>query len=116
MLSAASSKIKKKSKTIRSDTKIIGLNTTRNGVKENISKRVDTMISNGLIDEVNHLVKQGYNERLPALNCIGYKEVILYLKGIIDKQDMIELIKRNSNHFAKKQITWFKKIENINWI
>ena len=74
------------------------------------------MIKNGLIDEVQNLLKKGYTLKLPALNCIGYKEVIMYLNSRIDKEDMIRLIKKNSNYFAKKQMTWFKKIENINWI
>ena len=85
-------------------------------VIDRISKRVDTMIAKGLVNEVEYLLKQGYKENLPALNCIGYKEVINYLKGIINKKDMIELIKKNSNHFSKRQMTWFNKIENINWI
>ena len=110
------SEIKKKSSTIRPNTKIIGLNSPRKVVKELISTRVDNMIKTGLIDEVNLLLKKGYSPNLPALNCIGYKETINYLKGIIDKKDMIELIKRNSYHYSKRQLTWFKKIENINWL
>jgi tRNA dimethylallyltransferase len=110
------SEIKQKSPTIRPNTKIIGLNSSRNVVKDLISTRVDNMIKIGLIEEVNLLLKKGYPHSLPALNCIGYKEVISYLKGIIDKKDMIELIKRNSYHFSKRQLTWFKKIENINWL
>ena len=110
------SEIKKKSITIRPNTKLIGLNSTRNVVKKLISTRVDNMIKAGLIDEVNSLLKKGYDPSLPALNCIGYKEVISHLKGIIDKQDMIELIKSNSNQFSKRQLTWFKKIENISWL
>ena len=110
------SKIKNQKNQIRQDVKVIGLNADRNVVKENISRRVDTMIDKGLINEVETLLKKGFNPDLPALNCIGYKETISYLKGIINKKDMIELIKRNTNHFSKRQMTWFKKIENINWV
>ena len=59
--------------------------------------------------------KQGYSETLPAFNCIGYKETIDYLKGRIPLNKMIDLIKVHTRQFSKRQMTWFKKIQNVTW-
>ncbi len=110
------SQLKNHSQTIRNDTEIIGLNSHRSVVKDNIDVRVDKMIHNGLINEVENLIKKGYKPNLPALNCIGYKEVISFLAGNLNKEDMISYIKRNTYLFSKRQMTWFNKIDNVNWI
>ena len=99
----------------RTDTKIIGLTSDRNRVISNINKRVSLMIKNGLIEEVNNLLAKGYDETLPSFNCIGYKEVIQFLKGRITSDKMIELINIHTSQFSKRQMTWFKKIQNVNW-
>lgn len=75
---------------------------------ERINQRVDRMISGGLIDEVKYLIKK-YPQNLPAFSGIGYKEIIAYLNGKIGKEEMIELIKRNSRRYAKRQITWMRR-------
>jgi tRNA dimethylallyltransferase len=72
-----------------------------------INSRVDAMIAAGLVDEVRNLEKLGYSRRLNALNTVGYKEVFDHLEGITDGQTMVELIKRNTRRFAKRQLTWF---------
>ena len=111
----APSKIKQKQPKPRQDVTIIGLTNDRSVVTERIDKRVDTMIKQGLIEEVKHLLEQGYQPSLPALNCIGYKEAITYLNGGISQDEMIELIKVHTHQFSKRQMTWFKKIENVFW-
>ena len=73
------------------------------------------MIENGLIDEVENIIEK-YKEFPTAMQAIGYKEIVMYLKGELTKQEAIEKIKQESRRYAKRQITWFKKIENIKWI
>ena len=66
------------------------------------------MIEEGLIDEVNNLIKKYPNDSI-SLSGIGYKEIIMYLDGGIDKEEAIELIKRNSRRYAKRQMTWIRR-------
>ncbi|MDD2889141.1 MAG: tRNA (adenosine(37)-N6)-dimethylallyltransferase MiaA [bacterium] len=86
---------------------------------ERIEKRVDKMIENGFVDEVKGLIKK-YSPELTALQTIGYKELITYLKDkksspeVLDKA--IALIKQNTRRYAKRQITWFKGVADVNWI
>ncbi len=94
----------------------IGLNMDRQSLYDKIERRVDEMIRNGLIDEVKRLMQMGYSEQLPSLQTVGYKETFDYLKGRISHVQMIELIKQNSRNYAKRQLTWFKRMRNIHWI
>ena len=78
-----------------------------------INKRVDLMVDQGLIEEAkNYMI----TENLNALDTVGYKELFNYIEGSISKKDAINLIKRNSRRYAKRQITWFKKFNDIHWI
>ena len=79
----------------------------------NINLRVDNMIKNGLIQEVETLKKM---ENLNALNTVGYKEIFKYLNGEIDKKSAIEQIKINTKKYSKRQMTWFKKDASYHWI
>ena len=92
-----------------------GLNWEREVLYENIEARVDEMISAGLVDEVKLILKAGYSSELNSLNTVGYKEIIAHLNGEYDLDRAIELIKRNTRRFAKRQMTWFRKDENIEW-
>lgn len=83
---------------------------------ERINRRVDLMLENGLIEEVKSLYQKYGESILTGAQAIGYKEVIDYLKGSISKEEMIDKIKMESRRYAKRQITWFKKIENITWL
>jgi tRNA dimethylallyltransferase len=74
------------------------------------------MIANGLVDEVKLILTMGYDKKINALNTVGYKEIISYLDGDIGLDNAIELIKRNTRHFAKRQITWFKADKRIQWL
>lgn len=98
------------------DFKYYILNLDREKLYENINKRVDIMIENGLIYEVKCLREKGYTKDLQSMQGIGYKEVFDYLDGITTKEQMIEKIKQNSRNYAKRQITWFKKEENSEFI
>jgi tRNA dimethylallyltransferase len=86
---------------------------------ERIEKRVDKMIANGFVDEVKTLIKK-YSPELTALQTIGYKELITYLKDKKSSTDELDkaitLIKQNTRRYAKRQITWFKGIEDVDWI
>lgn len=90
--------------------KIIGITCDRKILHERIEKRVDIMISNGLIEEVSQ-----FDSTLPSQTAIGYKEVHQYLEGEISKERAIELIKRNSRRFAKRQYTWFNNKMDVSW-
>lgn len=85
----------------------------RNILYDNINKRVDKMIQVGLIDETENLLKSGYTGFEPGLNTIGYKEIVQFLRGIITREEAINKIKLNTRHYAKRQMTWFKKENNI---
>jgi len=95
--------------------KQFGLNWERKILYENINKRVDEMIETGFVDEVKNILRKGYNKNLNSLNTVGYKEIIQYLEGELSLDSAIELIKRNTRHYAKRQLTWFRKDKRIHW-
>lgn len=90
----------------------IGLNTSREILYQQINQRVDVMMQNGLLDEVKSM--QAY-QHLNALNTVGYSELFEYLNGKISLETAVEAIKQNTRRFAKRQLTWFKRDEEINW-
>lgn len=93
---------------------IIGLNYEREELYQRINKRVDIMVENGLIEEVNSILNT-YDTNLQAMKAIGYKELFSYLKGEETLENALEKIKQNSRNYAKRQITWFKRNKDINW-
>ncbi len=92
-----------------------GLNWEREKLYKNIDTRVDEMIEKGIVEEVRNILKIGYGKDLNSLNTVGYKEIIQYLEGNINLERAVELIKRNTRHYAKRQLTWFKKDKRIIW-
>lgn len=96
------------------DTIFIGLTTSRDKLYDLINKRVDNMINEGLINEVKYFYDNNLIER-PLLTGIGYKEVISYFKGDISYEKMVELIKKNSRHYAKRQYTFMNNKMDIKW-
>ena len=92
----------------------IGLTTNREVLYERINQRVDEMVQNGLVDEVKSLY-QKYGLTSILSRAIGYKEIIKYLDKEISLEEAIELIKKNSRHYAKRQYTWFNNQMNITW-
>ena len=97
---------------IKYDFHVYALQMDRNKLYERINLRVDKMIEDGLIQEVKELYNK-YLDFPTAMQGIGYKEVVLYLKNQISKDDMIEKIKQGTRRYAKRQITWFKKDKSI---
>ena len=83
---------------------------------ERIEKRVDAMIEAGLIDEVKALYDKGYHREMTAMQGLGYKEILNYLSGEWSLDKAIYELKKGTRHFAKRQITWFKREKNVNWI
>lgn len=98
------------------DRILIGLTRDREELYDRINLRVDLLVEEGLFDEVEGLVKSGLTEDDIAMKGIGYKEIIGYFNGQYSKEEAIELTKKNTRHLAKRQITWFKRYEDIHWI
>lgn len=93
----------------------IGLTMERQKLYARINKRVDEMFNKGFVEEVKKLLNEGYRANLPALQALGYKEVIDYLQGKEDLETTKEIIKRETRHYAKRQFTWFLHDKNISW-
>jgi tRNA dimethylallyltransferase len=92
----------------------IGLNYPREILYDRINKRVDLMIEQGLVDETKALLKK-YGRIGNLVDTIGYREIILALDGVISIEDAIEKLKQNTRNYAKRQLTWFRKNDNIKW-
>ena len=94
---------------------VIGLSLPRQVLYERIEKRIDAMIEAGWIDEVQQLLQDGVLPEAQAMKAIGYKELVLYLDGQLSLEAASELIKKRTRHFAKRQMTWFKRMPYIRW-
>lgn len=88
----------------------------REKLYENIEKRVDIMIQEGLVGEVKRLMDMGCKRDSTAMQGLGYKEIISYLMGEITLDEAIRIIKRDTRHFAKRQLTWFRRERDVIWI
>ena len=95
---------------------VIGLQRERSDLYDRINRRVEIMFEQGLVDEVKTLLDSGVNPQCQAFKGIGYKEVIQYLEGLISYDACVDLIQKNTRHFAKRQITWYKRMPYIEWI
>lgn len=94
---------------------IIVLNRDRSHLYKRIDMRVDLMIKEGLEDEVKKLISMGYTKDLISMQGIGYKEIIKYLDGEYSYDEAIEIIKRDSRRYAKRQLTWFRRYKDAMW-
>ena len=94
---------------------VIGLSLPRQVLYERIEKRIDAMIEAGWINEVQQLLQDGVSPEAQAMKAIGYKELALYLDGQLSLEAASELIKKRTRHFAKRQMTWFKRMSYIRW-
>lgn len=92
------------------------LNDERSLIYERIEKRVDEMINAGLLDEVKALKEKGLTRDFVSMQGLGYKEILDYLEGNITLDEAIYIIKRDTRHFAKRQITWFKREPSVIWV
>lgn len=95
---------------------MIGLQWDRKTLYERINRRVDAMLENGFLQEVRRLLDLGYSETTNSLQTVGYQEAIARLRGETDYETMVELIKRNTRRFAKRQLTWFRADKRIQWM
>ena len=94
----------------------VAINFKREELYDRINKRVDTMLENGLVEEVEGLLSRGIDEKYQCMQAIGYKEVLTSLKSGDLHSTMSDIIKQNTRHYAKRQIVFFKKLPNIVWL
>ena len=97
------------------DATFVGLTAPREVVYQRINSRVDKMVDEGLINEVKDLFDKYGNYNYSSLKAIGYKELFEYFKGNISKQESLELIKKRSRNYAKRQYTWFNNQFDVKW-
>lgn len=95
---------------------VYGLKWDRSKLYERIDKRVDNMLQSGLVDEVKRLMEMGYDKGTTAMQGIGYKEIANYLNGLSSLEETIYILKRDTRHYAKRQLTWFRRLEGIQWL
>jgi len=95
---------------------IVGLNMDRDKLYERINFRVDQMLEEGWLFEVKNMLNKGISPNAPALQGLGYKQLVMFLNGEISYEQTIELIKRDTRRFAKRQLTWFRRDPRILWI
>lgn len=94
----------------------VAINYPREELYSRIDKRVDAMFECGLVDEIENLLASGVDENCQSMQAIGYKEVLKCLKNGDNQSTMRDIIKQNTRHYAKRQITFFKKLPNILWL
>lgn len=92
------------------------LNKDRAKLYQGIEKRVDQMVQNGLLDEVKGLAARGYTRDLVSMQGLGYKEILSYLDGEYSLDEALAILKKETRHYAKRQITWFKREKDVIWI
>jgi tRNA dimethylallyltransferase len=102
-------------KDVKYDYRVFGITMPREELYERINLRVDLMIKDGLIEEVESLLKK-YKNFPTAMQGLGYKEVVEYLNGEYSKEEMIDKIKQETRHYAKRQLTWFRRNKEIIWL
>lgn len=92
------------------------LNDDREKLYQKIELRVDEMVQNGLIDEVKHLKEMGYHRGMVSMQGLGYKEILAYLEGEYPLEEAVRILKRDTRHFAKRQLTWFRRESDVIWV
>ena len=92
------------------------LNDDRNRLYHRIDQRIDIMLDDGLVEEVKALKAKGYTRDMVSMQGLGYKEILDYLAGEISLEEAVYRIKRDTRHFAKRQITWFKRERDVIWL
>ena len=92
------------------------LNDDRQKLYDRIDRRIDIMLEDGLLDEVRFLVDEGYSRDLVSMQGLGYKEMIDYIQGRCTFDEAVYTLKRDTRHFAKRQVTWFKREKQVTWV
>jgi tRNA dimethylallyltransferase len=95
---------------------IVGLTMERERLYARINERVDAMIAEGLVDEVKRLLDAGVSPDAVSMQGLGYKEIALHLQGSLSLDEAVELLKRDTRRFAKRQLSWFRRMKDIAWI
>lgn len=98
------------------DLLVVGLDMPRDEMYRRIDARVDDMVERGLVQEVEGLIRKGYSDRLFPMRSLGYREIGDYLFGRTTLGESLRLFKRNTRHFARRQLTWFRNDSRINWV
>lgn len=98
------------------DLLVFGLKRERQHLYDRINRRTEQMFKQGFLEEVENILARGYSLEDPGLNTVGYKEVIAFLKGEISREQMIRDIQTQSRRYAKRQLSWFRRWDFINWI
>ena len=92
------------------------LNDERDRLYRRINQRVDIMMEQGLVEEVQKLKNMGYHKKMVSMQGLGYKEVLEYLEGTCPLEEAVYRIKRDTRHFAKRQLTWFRRERDVIWV
>lgn len=95
---------------------LVGLTRERQELYDRINARVDILINNGLVDEVKELMAMGLTSDDISMKGIGYKEIIAFLNNEYDLETAVDTVKKNTRHYAKKQLTWYRRYDKINWL
>ncbi len=93
-----------------------GIKTDREALYDRINKRAEIMWASGLIEETKSLMNMGYSPSLNSMNTVGYKECIAYIEGKMPEPEALDKMKQATRNYAKRQMTWFRKIDKINWL
>ncbi|KLU67709.1 tRNA dimethylallyltransferase [Desulfosporosinus acididurans] len=93
----------------------IGLTAPRAIIYERINRRCEIMLAEGLLEETLNLLKTGYSPTLKPLQSIGYRHAVWCLQGLVTKDEMLRILQRDTRHFAKRQLTWFRRDPRIHW-
>ena len=107
--------IESRQKEVEFDYKVFAIDMDREALYDRINRRVDIMLQNGLIEEVQSLLKK-YKNYPTAMQGLGYKETKMYLEGQITKEELVEMIKIETRRYAKRQLTWFRKNKETIWL
>ena len=98
------------------DALVVGLEMERGALYERINRRVDIMLEQGLEQEVRELLSRGLSPHCQSMQSIGYRQMVWYLQGTMDYEQAVEKLKQATRNFAKRQITWYKKMPYIQWL
>ncbi len=110
-----SEQLRGQKKTSPYDLCIIGMNMERSRLYERVEQRIDLMMEQGLVAEVERLLEAGVSDKAIAMQGLGYKEIVPYLRGECSLEQAVYLLKRDTRHFAKRQLSWFRHMQDLNW-
>ncbi|MEK7672255.1 MAG: tRNA (adenosine(37)-N6)-dimethylallyltransferase MiaA [Patescibacteria group bacterium] len=114
-MTGGQNKVDDKSKKSPFDLFIVGVEWPREKLYERINKRVDQQIKRGLVKEVETLLKK-YDAKLPSMSSLGIKEIVPHVNGKKKLEECVETLKQNTRNYAKRQLTWFRRYDDINWL